>query len=322
MGSTCSVLGASGYAGGELLRLLAAHPVLEPVALSADARAGEDLASVQPHLAGAFDLPLMPLAAAAAAPSEICFSCLPSGALLEVLDGINARVIVDLADDHRLDEGWIYGLTEFTRSDVARATRVANPGCYPTATLLALVPFVAQGIVGGDAVVDALSGVSGAGRRNDDRLLFSNLVGSVGAYGTTEHRHVPEMERYLSRFGRQEVTISFTPHLVPLGRGLVVTVRARLRSDLDDASALALVTEFYRGEPFVDVIPTWPQTKAVAGTNRAHVSARVDRRAGYLISSAAIDNLGKGAAGQALQNANVALGIDETAGLGALGVWP
>ena len=286
MGTACSVLGASGYAGGELLRLLAAHPVLEPVALSAGARVGEDLASVQPHLAGAFDLPLAPVGDAAVTPSEICFSCLPSGTLLEVVDGINARVVVDLADDHRADDKWTYGLTEFARSEVARATRIANPGCYPTATLLALVPFVAAETVEDDAIVDALSGVSGAGRKNDDRLLFSNLDGSAGAYGTTDHRHVPEIERYLSVFGRRNVTVSFTPHLVPLARGLVVTARARLRSDLDDASALALLTDFYRGEPFVDVIPAWPQTKAVAGTNRAHVSAHVDRRAGYLISSA------------------------------------
>lgn len=322
MGIACSVLGASGYAGGELLRLIAAHPVLEPVALSAGSRAGDDLAAVLPHLTGAFDLPLMALEDAAAAPAEVCFSCLPSGALSAVLDGIAARVVVDLADDHRAEASWTYGLTEFSRREVAGATRIANPGCYPTATLLALVPFVARGVAADVVVVDALSGVSGAGRKSDDRLLFANLDGSAGAYGTTEHRHVPEMERHLAAFGGRAVTVSFTPHLVPLARGLVVTARTPLTGDLDDDGARALLGDFYGREAFVDVVPEWPQTKAVSGTNRAHVSARVDRRAGYLVCSAAIDNLGKGAAGQALQNANVALGLDEAAGLGAFGVWP
>lgn len=322
MGTSCSILGASGYGGGELLRLLAGHPTLEPVALSAGTRAGDRLADVQPHLTGALDLPLVPPEEAAAAAVDVCFSCLPGGAFEPFLPDVGARIVVDLADDHRLSEAWVYGLTEFARGALSSATRIANPGCYPSAALLALVPFVEAGAIEPIVVVDALSGVSGAGRKAEDRLLFSNLSGSAGAYGAVSHRHVPEIERYLSVFGEQEVTVSFTPHLVPLARGLLVTARAPLAIDLDDDGVLEILRERYEGEFFVEVIEGWPQTKAVAGTNRAHVSARVDRRAGFVVCSAAIDNLGKGAAGSALHNANVALGIDETAGLTGLGVWP
>jgi N-acetyl-gamma-glutamyl-phosphate reductase len=231
-------------------------------------------------------------------------------------------LVIDLSDDHRFDRGWVYGLTEFGRPGLVGAPRIANPGCYPTATLLALVPFVRAGLVEGPLVIDAISGYSGAGRAAEDRLSLATGSGGVTAYGGVDHRHVGEMERGLAAFGGAEHVVSFTPHLAPMPRGLLVTARAELGISMDDGAALEELRHSYSREPFVDVTAEWPTTKAVIGSNRAVVSARVDPRAGLLIVSCAIDNLGKGAAGQAIQNANVALGIEETAGLSGLGVWP
>lgn len=231
--------------------------------------------------------------------------------------------VIDLSDDFRADAEWTYGLTEFSRTAVAASTRVANPGCYPTAALLCLVPFARAGLLADDVVViDALSGVSGAGRRAEDRLLFSGLHGNALAYGTTQHRHIPEIERGLQSYGGRALSVSFTPHLVPMARGLLVTARATLATDLDDGGALDVLRGAYEHERFVHATAEWPQTKAVAGSNHAHVSARVDARNALLVASCAIDNLGKGAAGQAVQNANVLLGLDEATGLQGAGVWP
>ena len=229
-------------------------------------------------------------------------------------------MIVDLGEDFRADDDWVYGLPELGRHPGAK--RVANPGCYPTASLLCLAPFVEAGVVGGPIVIDAISGVSGAGRALKDHLLFSNLDGGVTAYGTTDHRHVPEIERNLARIADQEVLVSFTPHLAPMPRGLLVTARGPLVGDLTDADASEILRDAYAGEPFIEVFEGWPATKAVSGTNRAHLAARVDTRTGYLVCSSAIDNLGKGAAGQAIQNVNLSLGIEETTGLEAAAVWP
>jgi N-acetyl-gamma-glutamyl-phosphate reductase len=322
MGATATILGASGYAGGELLRLLAGHPVITPVACGANARAGIELAAAHPHLTGAAAGPLVDLDAAAATEADVCFSCLPSGALAALLDDVRARVVVDLADDHRADPAWVYGLPEFHRAALDGATRIANPGCYPTAALLCLVPFAVAGVIFSPVIVDAMSGTSGAGRGSAGHLMLGEAAANVSAYGTVDHRHVPEMERGLRRFGRTEATVSFTPHLVPMARGVLVTARAPITTSLDDVSARSILEEAYATEPFVDVLDSWPATKPLTGTNRAHVSARVDARNGLLVASAAIDNLGKGAAGQAIQNVNAVLGLEETAGLTAVGVWP
>lgn len=322
MGNTATVLGASGYGGGELVRLLCNHPAIDVASMSASTRAGEPVADVLPNLAGTELPPLVPVEEAVGAETDVLFSCLPSGELTKHLDSIDAALIVDLADDYRGSPEWLYGLTEYNRSSLPGATRVANPGCYPTGVLLALLPFASCGLVGSPVVVDAVSGVSGAGRRLEDRLLLASAAGSIGAYGSTRHRHVPEMERALSEFGGLDATVSFTPHLAPFERGLLATVRAPIARELTDAEAQETLNDAYSREPFVEVVKGWPQTKAVAGTNRAHVCARVDERAGFLIVSCAIDNLGKGAAGQALQNANLALGLPEAAGLTSLGVWP
>jgi N-acetyl-gamma-glutamyl-phosphate reductase len=321
MGATAAVLGASGFAGGELARLLDQHPGLTATALGASTRAGRAAGDVLPHLAGGAGA-LVALEEVAAAEVDVCFSCLPSGALEPLLARIEAGVVVDLADDFRRDPGWAYGLPELNRAAVGAASRIANPGCYPTATLLCLAPFFRSKVVSGPVVVDALSGSSGAGRAEASHLMLAELAGNVTAYGTTEHRHVPEIEHWLGVFGGADVRVSFTPHLVPMARGVLVTARARLSESLTDESARDLLRTAYDGEALVHVVDGWPSTKPLTGTGRAFVSARVDERAGWLLASAAIDNLGKGAAAQAIQNANIALGLDETTGLTALGVWP
>ncbi|HEV2756336.1 MAG TPA: N-acetyl-gamma-glutamyl-phosphate reductase [Actinomycetota bacterium] len=319
MGASAAVLGASGYTGGEVLRLLARHPAITVTAVAAGANAGRPLGDALPHLRHELDLELTTVAEAAAS-AQLCFSCLPHGALPDHLGEVAAEIVVDLGDDFRSHPGWTYGLPELARPGHA-GTRIANPGCYPTAALLCLVPFARAGWITGPVVVDALSGVSGAGRAAEDRLLFANVDGGASAYGTVAHRHVGEIERGLAGFGGMEATVSFTPHLVPMPRGLLVTARAPLCSE-PAGDPLDVLHDAYADEPFVHVTPEWPSTKAVAGTNHALVSARVDARAGYLVCSAAIDNLGKGAAGQAVQNANAALGLPETTGLEGIAVWP
>jgi N-acetyl-gamma-glutamyl-phosphate reductase len=321
MGRSAVVLGASGYSGGELLRYLSDHPGIETVAMGGDRRAGEELRAVHPHLLQSDDV-LVSIEEAVAIDADLCFSCLPSGALSSRGASVGARILIDLSDDFRADPGWVYGLTEWARDEVRESRRISNPGCYPTATLLGLLPFATSGLIRGPVIVDALSGVSGAGRSAQDHLLFSHLDSCATAYGTTQHRHIPEMERGLSGFGGTEVSLSFTPHLVPMARGLLVTARAPLSGRLSDDQALEVLHDAYDAEPFVHVVSGWPLTKAVSGSNSAHVHARVDARNDLLICSVAIDNLGKGAAGQAIQNANLALGLEEGAGLRSPGVWP
>ena len=315
------ILGASGYSGGELLRLLAGHSGIEVLAAAGDSAAGRPLAYVHPHLASLGGA-VVTAEEAVTVDADVCFSCLPGGHLAKHLDDLEANVVVDLADDFRGEAEWIYGLTEFVRGDVAEASRIANPGCYPTATLVALVPFARAGLVDGPVVVDAISGTSGAGRKPADHLSLASAGSSVTAYGTAYHRHVGEIERGLQIFGGLETTVSFTPHLAPMSRGLLATVRARLRGPLTDSEATDVLRDAYDDEAFIEVLEDWPSTKATVGSNAAHVGARVDRRTGWLVCSAAIDNLGKGAAGQALQNANLALGLAEGQGLEATGVWP
>jgi len=319
--ATTTVLGASGYSGAELLRLLARHDQLELVGLAGGDSVGASVAAVHPHLAG-FPGVLASLERTLALEADVCFSCLPGGELAAHLDRCAARIVVDLADDFRGDEEWTYGLTEFARSALEGARRIANPGCYPTATMLALVPFARARLVEGPVVVDAISGASGAGRKAADHLSLASAGASVGAYGAVSHRHVPEIERGLASFGGLETPVSFTPHLAPMSRGLLATVRARLTAPLTDEEATEVLRGAYGDEPFVKVLEGWPSTKATAGSNAAHVGARVDEGSGWLICSAALDNLGKGAAGQALQNANLALGLDEGLGLESMGVWP
>jgi N-acetyl-gamma-glutamyl-phosphate reductase len=357
MGARVAVAGASGYAGGELLRLLAGHPDLELGPVTADSNAGRLVGEVHPHLAGvpslagrAFDTDQ----ALAGSGCDLVFLALPAGSSPRLAGelGQGAR-IVDLGPDFRLADAaawarhyqgphagrWTTGLPELpgAREQVKAATRVAVPGCYATAAIVALTPLLAAGLIEPqDIVIVAASGTSGAGRVPKPELLGSEVMGAVSAYqaGGT-HRHTPEIEQALaeaagtaaSGAGPADVMVSFIPVLAPMPRGILATCTARLTpgpGQADTALLREALTGAYAGEPFICVLPEgrWPTTAAVAGSNGVHLQAAADARTGRATVVAAIDNLGKGAAGQAVQNANLMLGLPETAGLTAYGVAP
>ena len=332
-----AVVGASGYAGGELVRLLAGHPSVEIASLHARERDGQPLADEHPHLAP------LGLAFSDGEPgdADVAFLALPHGASAPLAARLLTRgmTVIDIGADFRLRDAevyatWyggphpapelldraVYGLTEFSRARLDGAALVANPGCYPTAALLALVPFARCGAIGEEVIVDAKSGISGAGRSAGADYLFTELTESTRAYGLGGHRHRPEIEQGLEAAGATP-RVTFVPHLVPQSRGLHATCYLSLREDLDDAALGRILRDAYDDEPFVLVTDAPPATKQATGSNHAFVHARRvgERRA---VAIAVIDNLGKGAAGQAIQNMNVALGLGETAGLGGLGVQP
>jgi N-acetyl-gamma-glutamyl-phosphate reductase len=350
VGARVAVAGASGYAGGELLRLLAGHPDLELGPVAAESNAGRPIGEVHPHLAGVPSLAGRRFGAAetvAGAGCDLAFLALPAGQSPRLADDLGQDVrLVDLGPDFRLaDAGawarhyrlpyagrWVTGLPELpgAREQIRAATRVAVPGCYATAAIVALAPLLAAGLVEPqDIVIVAASGTSGAGRAPRPELLASEVMGAVSAYqaGGT-HRHTPEIEQALGEAAALAgVTVSFTPLLAPMPRGILATCTARL-TPARGAPAAALLrealAEAYAGEPFACVLPEgqWPTTAAVAGSNGVHLQAAADTRVGRVTAVAAIDNLGKGAAGQAVQNANLMLGLPETAGLTACGVAP
>lgn len=339
--TSVAVAGASGFAGGELLRYLAQHPHFDLVAACAAGRAGESLGAVHPGFAGTVwaGVTLEQASAQVLGDADLVFLALPHGESAALAAALPASTrIVDLGADFRLEDAgawerfyggkhagtWTYGLPELpgARSAITGADRIANPGCYPTAVALALAP-LASVIDLTDIVVVAASGTTGAGRKASDSLLASNVMGSMSAYKVGGvHQHTPEMEQSMSvAAGGDPVHLSFTPLLAPMPRGIVATCTAPIVGSPD---VRALLVEAYRNEPFVTVLPPgqWPQTSAVFGTNTAHLQIAVDEHVGRVIVVAAIDNLGKGAAGQAIQNANLMFGLDEGAGLDAIGVAP
>jgi N-acetyl-gamma-glutamyl-phosphate reductase len=332
-----AVVGASGYAGAELVRLLAGHPAAEIASVHAREREGAPVGSELPHLAP------LDLSFSDGEPGDVdvAFLALPHGASATIAARLLERgvTVIDIGADFRLRDAdayatWyggphpapelldraVYGLTEWSRERLAGATLIANPGCYPTASLLALLPLVACGVVDGDVIVDAKSGISGAGRSAGADYLFTELAESTKPYGLGGHRHRPEIEQALAAAGH-DAPVTFVPHLVPQSRGLLATCYVTLREDLDDDALSRILTDAYATEPFVHVVDEPPATKQATGSNHAFVHARrvADRRA---VIVAAIDNLGKGAAGQAIQNMNVALGLDERAGLTGAGLHP
>jgi len=343
MGHRVAVFGASGYAGGELVRLIDGHPDLELVYLGGHTAAGSTLGEVQPHLGGG-DRPLGPLEPERAAGCDLAFLALPHGAssgpALALLDG--GVKVVDLGSDFRLTDpavyaeaygsphphpdqlgAWAYGLPELFGAAVAGTDRVAAPGCYPTSAILALAPLLAEGLVGGDGIhVDSLSGTSGAGRSLKADLLFGAVDESVAAYGVVSHRHRPEIEQGLTSHAGAAATVVFTPHLVPMQRGLLSTCYAASTPGLTEAAAQECLREAYANAPFVDVVDVPPHTRWVVGSNRCLLHVRLDGRTGTVIVISAIDNLMKGAAGQAVQCANLMLGLDEAAGLPVAGWMP
>jgi N-acetyl-gamma-glutamyl-phosphate reductase len=339
---TVGVVGASGYAGVELLRLCVAHPELEVVVATAATSAGERVADHTPSLAAAY--PTLTYAAIEDVDLgglDVVFLALPHGESQHLVPSLldSVGVVVDLAADFRLHEPslyptwygeehvapellgrFVYGLPERRRRHLVGADAIAAPGCYPTATILALAPLVEAGVISTTGiVVDAASGVSGAGRAPKANLHFGTVDEDFTAYGLLHHRHTAEMEQEL---GAQ---VLFTPHLAPMVRGILATCYARPTGDgtgLTTGDALAIVEEAYRDEPFVVVTDGSPSTKATTGSNCAHLTVRVDQRTGWVVAIAAIDNLIKGAAGQAVQCANLALGIAETTGLSIAGAYP
>jgi N-acetyl-gamma-glutamyl-phosphate reductase len=345
MAYRAGVVGGSGYTGAELLRLLAGHPEIEVVHVTADSKAGAAVTSLYPSLANAYPrLEFAPYAAADLTGVDIVFLALPHGESQRVVPELASRVdhIVDLGADFRLPAGtyeqwyhqphaapelldnFAFGLPELFRDAVASAPHVAAPGCYPTSAALALGPLLADGLVEPTGiVVDAMSGVSGRGRGLSQASLYAEANESVSAYGLLTHRHTGEMEWALGRVAGDDVRLLFTPHLVPMTRGLLATCHARpTAGGLSTGSLLERFRTFYAGEPFVAVVDEPSPTKATLGSNAAHVSARFDKRTGSVLALCALDNLVKGASGQAVQCANLVLGLHETTGLTATGMMP
>jgi len=332
------VAGASGYAGTELLRLLAGHPSFEVVVATGQRNEGAAIAAHTPSLGPSFpSLTYAPTEAASFAECDLVFLALPHGASQKLVPELvtSTAHVVDLGADFRLSpedyETWygeahlapelcdqaVYGLVERSRDELVGAQLIAVPGCYPTATTLGLAPFFDAGVLETTGViVDAASGVSGAGRGLSERLHFSEVDENFSAYGLLNHRHTAEIERNLS------IQALFTPHLVPMVRGMLVTAYARPKASLTTETALDLLHVAYDEEPFVHVIAESPTTKMASGSNNCFVTARVDPRTGWLVVLSAIDNLGKGAAGQAVQCANLAVGLLEGSGLSPVGVYP
>ncbi|MFJ5136586.1 N-acetyl-gamma-glutamyl-phosphate reductase [Streptomyces sp. NPDC088707] len=345
MTTRVAVAGASGYAGGEILRLLASHPEVDIGALAAHSSAGRALGQVQPQLTSLADRMLTETSAQTLAGHDVVFLALPhgqSGALAGELDG--DTLVVDCGADFRLRDPaewrrfygsehagtWPYGLPEMpgARDDLKGATRIAVPGCYPTAVTLALYPAHAARLVEPEVVVVAAGGTSGAGRAAKPQLLGSEVMGSMTPYGVGGgHRHTPELTQNLSLVAGEPVTVSFTPTLAPMPRGILATCSARLRPHVADGSLDEVREVFeaaYETEPFVRLLPRgqWPSTASVLGSNTVQVQVALDPAARRLICVSAIDNLTKGTAGGAVQSMNVALGLPEGLGLPMNGVAP
>jgi N-acetyl-gamma-glutamyl-phosphate reductase len=343
------VLGASGYTGAELLRLLIRHPRVEIALLTADRRAGKPIAEVFPQFAP-YSLPMLTAIEAADWPKlalDLAFCALPHGTTQKVIAGLLARAprtkVVDLSADFRLADPaayarWyghdhaapqqqkeaVYGLTEMYRPQVKAARLVANPGCYTTCAQLALIPLLkANAIDADEIVIDAKSGMTGAGRAAREEMLFAEVSEGFHAYGVGHHRHMAELDQEFSLAAGRDVVVTFTPHLVPMNRGILSTIYVRgPKASPEDLHAL--LAKAYKDEPFVHVLPfrALPQTRHVRGSNMTFIGVAADRIAGRAIVVSALDNLTKGASGQAVQNMNVMLGFPETMGLDQVALFP
>ncbi|MFF7591138.1 N-acetyl-gamma-glutamyl-phosphate reductase [Kitasatospora purpeofusca] len=337
-----AVAGASGYAGGEVLRLLLGHPEVEIGALTGGSNAGTALGLLQPHLPALAGRILEPTTPEVLADHDVVFLALPHGQSAAVAEALGENVlVVDCGADFRLKAAsdweqfygsahagtWPYGLPELPghRDALKGVNRIAVPGCYPTAVSLALFPAYAAGLAEPEAVVVAASGTSGAGKAAKTHLLGSEVMGSVSAYGVGGvHRHTPEMAQNLTPLAGEPVSVSFTPTLVPMPRGILATCSAKARPGVGAEELRAAYAEAYADEPFVHLLPAgqWPQTSSVYGANTALVQVALDEAAGRIVAISAIDNLVKGTAGGAVQSMNIALGLPEELGLPVNGVAP
>ncbi|MFJ9343617.1 N-acetyl-gamma-glutamyl-phosphate reductase [Streptomyces sp. NPDC101733] len=342
MAVRAAVAGASGYAGGELLRLLLAHPEVEIGALTGHSSAGRRLGELQPHLTPLAEREVLPTTVEALRGHEVVFLALPHGRSAAVARQLDPdTLVVDCGADFRLaDAGdwerfygsphagtWPYGLPELpgARAALAGSRRIAVPGCYPTAVTLALFPAYAAGLAEPEAIVVAASGTSGAGKAAKVDLLGSEVMGSMRPYGVGGgHRHTPEMAQNLGAVAGRPVAVSFTPTLAPMPRGILATCSAAGRPGVDAADVRAAYEKALRDEPFVRLLPEgqWPATSAVYGSNAAQVQVAFDPTVGRIIAISALDNLTKGTAGGAVQSMNLALGLPEALGLSTVGVAP
>jgi N-acetyl-gamma-glutamyl-phosphate reductase len=340
-----AILGASGYSGADLVRLLVLHPAARIVALTGERQAGKSMGEVFPHLGG-LDLPMLTkIADVDWSNVDIVFCALPHGTTQEVVKTIPTHVrIIDISADFRLTDAasyaqWyghehqatalqaeaVYGLTEHKRDAIRGARLIANPGCYPTSAQLPLVPLLRAGLIDPDEIIiDAKSGVSGAGRDAKQDSLFTEVSGGVHAYGVAKHRHAPEIEQELSAAAGRSLNIVFTPHLMPMNRGILSTIYVKLTPGHTAADLRSTLETAYAGEPFVRVTAegTGPSTRHVKGSNMALIGVFADRVPGRAIIVSVIDNLVKGASGQAIQNMNVMLQIPETTGLSQIAMFP
>jgi N-acetyl-gamma-glutamyl-phosphate reductase len=338
MGMRAAVAGASGYAGGELLRLLLGHPDLEVGPVAAGSAAGTRVTDVHPHLPQLGRATFGPTTPHVLQDADVVFLALPHGQSAALAAALpDSLPVVDLGADHRLASAddwarsydtpyageWPYGLPELFRDQLAGSQRIAGPGCNATAMTLALGPLLAAGLVEPrDLVTTTISGTSGAGRGLATALHASEVMGSASAYKVAAHRHTPEVRQSLTRLAGADVSLSYTPTLAPMPRGILATCTARTTAS--EEQLRTALRQRYDAEPFVHVLPPgrWPVTAATVGSNACHLQVAVDADAGRAVVVAALDNLGKGAAGQALQCANLALGLPEPAGLSASGIAP
>ncbi len=339
-------MGASGYTGTELLRLIAGHPDLELVVATGDSKAGTAIADLYPSLAAAYgDRTYDPFTPEAVDGLDLVFIGLPHGISMSVVPQIRGRVghIVDLGSDfrlhdkdlypewykaehtapHLLDE-FVYGLPELFRDDIRGAELIAATGCNAATSVFALTPLLDAGLIDGQGmIVDLVTGVSGAGRPPKENTTFCTVNEDVAAYALLTHRHTPEIEQAITERTGTDTSVLFTPHLAPLNRGIIATCYARPAKDgLTTADALDAMREFYADEPFMVVNERSPSVKATLGSNSVHLTARVDPRTGMVMAIATLDNLMKGASGMAVQNANLALGLEESTGLSTIGMYP
>ncbi|WP_328324834.1 MULTISPECIES: N-acetyl-gamma-glutamyl-phosphate reductase [unclassified Streptomyces] len=342
MAVRAAVAGASGYAGGELLRLLLGHPDVEIGALTGNTNAGQALGALQPHLRPLAGRVLQPTTADVLAGHDVVFLALPHGQSAAVADQLGDDVlVVDMGADFRLKDAgdwerfygsphagtWPYGLPELPggRTGLAGAKRIAVPGCYPTAVSLALFPAYAAGLAEPEAVIVAASGTSGAGKAAKPHLLGSEVMGSMSPYGVGGgHRHTPEMIQNLSAAAGEPVTVSFTPTLAPMPRGILATCTAKAKPGVSAGTLRAAYEKALADEPFTELLPEglWPSTGAVHGSNAVQIQVAYDDAADRIVVISAIDNLTKGTAGGALQSMNIALGLPEDRGLSTIGLAP
>jgi N-acetyl-gamma-glutamyl-phosphate reductase len=318
------IVGISGYGGGEVLRLCATHPTFELVYAAGESSAGQKLVDrfpgVSPKLA---NLVIAKWDPAALPDLDVLFASLPTGESKDALARVPAKTkIVDIGGDHRFVDGWTYGLADVWPEQVRGKTRIANPGCYPAASLTALAPLAAEGLIDVTAgvIIDAKSGVSGAGRGGSSAFGYAEVNEDVMAYGLLKHAHVPEMTQAIGELAGKAPLLTFTPHLIPMTRGILATCYAR--GSVTTEQCLAAARKFYANRPFVRVTDKPPHSKWATGTNLVFVSYAADPARNLVIALGAIDNLGKGAAGQAVQNANLITGQPETAGLEGVALWP